>query len=140
LKRLAYFIPPVLLFVVALHQIYLARSEQLSPWKGGGFGMFSSTELGAARYVRIFLSAPDRSEELQIPDSLLDAAQRSAALPSNSQLHNLAELVVRREEKHERFVDTVRIEVWRTRFDVQTLKPEAERIRDYVFKATEAGR
>jgi hypothetical protein len=86
-----HFIPPLVLVVVALHQIYLSKFELLSPWKGGGFGMFSSTELGIARYTRVFLSAPDRSEELQIPESLLETAQKAATFPSTSLLQRFAE-------------------------------------------------
>jgi hypothetical protein len=139
LKRLLYYLPPILLVVVAFHQIYLAKTALLSPWKGGGFGMFSSTELGPARTVRVFVSAPDRSEELEIPDSLAESAQKVATYPSKSLLKSLAEQFVARENRKDRPVDSVRIEVWRTKFDPQTLKPESEKIRDYVYQAAETG-
>lgn len=35
---------PVLLVVVALMQLYLSANFNLSPWKGGGFGMFASVD------------------------------------------------------------------------------------------------
>ena len=34
------------------------------PWKSGGFGMFASTDGTAARYMRLFVHAPKRDEEL----------------------------------------------------------------------------
>jgi hypothetical protein len=138
-KKFLYFIPPLLLVLVALHQIYLARTAELSPWKGGGFGMFSTTELGVARTVRIFVSAPDRSEELEIPDSLAEGAQKVAALPSSRLVERFAKQIAAREQRNERPVDSVRIEVWRTRFEIQTLKPELEKIRDYVYQVAKAG-
>ena len=42
----------------------LARTAGLSPWKGGGFGMFSTTDDAGRRRVRVFVSAPERSEEI----------------------------------------------------------------------------
>jgi hypothetical protein len=139
LKRIFFYLPPILLVIVALHQIYLAKTALLSPWKGGGFGMFSSTELGPARTVRVFVSAPDRSEELQIPDSLTERAQKVGTFPSESLLRNLAEQFVAREHRKERPVSAIRIEVWRTSFDPQTLKPRPEKIRDYVYQVAKTG-
>jgi hypothetical protein len=139
-KKFLFLIPPALLVIVALHQIYLAKNYQLSPWKGGGFGMFSSTDLGPARYVRIFLYASQRSEELEIPNSLVESAQKVATFPSNSLLDSLAEKVVQRENRYQRPVDSVRIEIWRTQFDHVTLKPQEQKLRDYVFKVDQSSR
>ncbi len=35
---------PVVLVAVALHQVHLAVTRDLTPWKGGGFGMFASVD------------------------------------------------------------------------------------------------
>jgi hypothetical protein len=43
---------PLTLVAVGLHQIYLASTSGLSPWKGGGFGMFSSPDRPSYRAVR----------------------------------------------------------------------------------------
>ena len=37
-------LPVALLLVVAGVQVALVKTEGLSPWKGGGFGMFSTTD------------------------------------------------------------------------------------------------
>ena len=126
-------IPAALLVLVGLHQIWLTRTELLSPWKGGGFGMFSSTELSSTRYVRVYLTAPERSEELLIPESLQDAAQRAALLPSDRMLQRLAKAVVEREIRKGRPIAAVRIEVWRTGFEKASLAPLDWRIREYHF-------
>ena len=60
-------LPPLLLTVVALLQIVLARTADLTAWKGGGFGMFSTLDHGAYRGVDIVVDGPDRSESLEIP-------------------------------------------------------------------------
>ena len=79
-------LPVTLLVVVAGVQVMLATTAGLSPWKGGGFGMFSTTDDGGRRYVRVFVTAPERSEEISIAPSLEDAARRAAVLPRDAQL------------------------------------------------------
>ena len=56
------------------HNCCLRRRRGLSPWKGGGFGMFASLDARPFRYVRIFVEAPGRSEELAVPPSLEELA------------------------------------------------------------------
>ena len=131
--KLLPFIPAVILVIVAVHQIYLAKTVKLSPWKGGGFGMFSSTEYGSSRYVRVFVTAPGRDEELAIPESLLDATQRAAVLPNDELLTRLAEGFALRESRKERAVSQIRIEVWRTEFSTTNLNPQSRKIRDYIY-------
>ena len=53
-------IPVALLLAVAAVQVTLARTAGLSPWKGGGFGMFSTTDDAGRRRVRVFVSAAER--------------------------------------------------------------------------------
>lgn len=54
------FIAPGLLIVVALFQLYRAHTVDLRPWKGGGFGMFSSVD---DRFLRFYLVS-DTAEAL----------------------------------------------------------------------------
>jgi hypothetical protein len=75
-------LPVSLLTVVACAQVTLATTAGLTPWKGGGFGMFSTTDDGGRRYVRVFVSGPERSEEITISSSLQDAARRQPRCPS----------------------------------------------------------
>ena len=46
---------PALLTLVAVRQIYLARTQDLTFWKGGGFGMFSSVDPLRNRILRSYL-------------------------------------------------------------------------------------
>jgi hypothetical protein len=87
--RLAIAAPPLLLVAVAALQMSLALTAQLSPWKGGGFGMFASNDGLPFREVRVLISAPTRSEELTVPPSLLDAAARAATFPRTRTLEPL---------------------------------------------------
>lgn len=92
-------LPPLLLTVVALLQIVLARTADLTAWKGGGFGMFSTLDHGAYRSVDIVVDAPDRSESLEIPPSLEIAAARAAAFPVDRLMRDLARGVGARERR-----------------------------------------
>jgi hypothetical protein len=125
-------VPPVLLVAVAVCQIGLAKASGLTAWKGGGFGMFSTTDDGGRRWVRVYVTAPERSEEIAISPSLEDAADRAAVLPSDAALARLARRVVERERRNGRPVHEVRIEAWRTEFTPGTLAAFSRRLRDVV--------
>ena len=127
-------LPVSLLAVVAGAQVTLATTAGLSPWKGGGFGMFSTTDDGGRRYVRVFVSAVERSEEISISPSLEDAARRAAVLPRDAELSRLARRVVERERRHRRPVDTVRIETWRIEYAHDTLAATTRLTREYVYR------
>ena len=77
-------VPTALLLAVATTQVWLSTTARLSPWKGGGFGMFASVDGLAFRTVRITVSAPERSEELHVPASLDDLAARTATFPHDA--------------------------------------------------------
>lgn len=128
-------LPAALLAAVACWQIGLAHTQPLSPWKGGGFGMFASLDGRPHRYVRIFVNAPQRSEELAVPPSLEDLAASVEVLPSDAQLERLARAVVARERRRGRPVDDVRLDVWRAEFASGSLAPRDRLVRGYAFRA-----
>src|SRR5262245_43294741 len=113
-SRAAVGLPAVLLVSVACCQIALTRTLQLSPWKGGGFGMFASLDGLDFRHVRLFVESPGRSEELALPDSLETRAKKVAVLPTRRSLESLARRVLARERRLNRPATRVRVEVWQT--------------------------
>jgi hypothetical protein len=127
------FISPVLLCAVAIVQIALAHTVALTPWKGGGFGMFSTLDHSGYRGVDVIVEGPDRSEQLAIPESLEVAAARAAACPTNGLLRRLAEGVVAREHRYERAVTRVRLTMWRAEFDPTTLHVSERTLRTFVY-------
>ena len=127
-------LPVTLLVAVAGVQVMLATTAGLSAWKGGGFGMFSTTDDGGRRYVRIFVTAPERSEEISIAPSLEDAARRAAVLPRDAQLSNLARRVVERERRYQRPVDAVRIQNWRVEYAKETLAATPRMTREFLYR------
>jgi hypothetical protein len=128
-------LPAVLLAAVASGQIVLTHLTPLSPWKGGGFGMFATLDGRPFRYVRLFVRAPDRSEELAVPASLEELAASVEILPGNHQLERLARAVVAREHSRGRPADEVRLDVWRVEFAAGSLAPRDRLLRRYEFRA-----
>ena len=128
-------LPAALLAVVAATQIVLTQVQMLSPWKGGGFGMFSTLDERPFRYVRMFVRAPERSEELAVPPSLEELAASAEILPSDLQLERLARAVVAREHRRGQPADEVRLEVWRVEFAAGSLAPRDHLLRRYKFRA-----
>jgi hypothetical protein len=114
---------------VALLQIHLVRAQDLSPWKGGGFGMFSSTDAGRQRQLRVYLVEPERLREVAIPESLEDRAMRVAALPSPARLRDFAARVGTEVGGLAPQLVAVRVELWRTRFDPEGLLPRRTLVR-----------
>jgi hypothetical protein len=129
------YLPPILLAAVAASQIVLAWTKDLTAWKGGGFGMFSTLDHGAYRGVDVVVDGTDRSEEIEIPPSLETAAARAAAFPADWLLRELAEGVVARERRYQRAVTRVTLTVWRADFDPATLHASERQLRTFTYVA-----
>jgi hypothetical protein len=130
--------PVLLVVVVALVQIWLAHTEQLSPWSGGGFGMFSSQDAGGKRHLHVFALHPGVRRELALPEELRDEISRALALPSAARLEALADRLTVEDDADFGRVEALELQVFGTRFDPTTLEPsgvllrgiEAPRARD----------
>jgi hypothetical protein len=127
-------VPALLLVVVASTQIVLSRVADLSPWKGGGFGMFATSDGTATRFVRLYVRAPDRSEEIAIQPSFEPAAASAQRFPSPPlTMARLATAVVAREQRYQRPVTEVTVQVWRTVFHGEPLRANDRLIREVNF-------
>jgi hypothetical protein len=127
-------LPPILLTVVAALQIAMAMTGDMTAWKGGGFGMFSTLDHGAFRGVDIVVEATERSEEIELFPSLQGPAARAVAFPSNRNLRRLARAVAERERRYAMPVDTVRLQVWRQEFDPLTLHATERVLRTFSYR------
>lgn len=135
-RRFAIVGPSLLLCLIAATQMVLAPTTNLSPWKGGGFGMFASVDGTPFRWVRLYVYAAERSEEIALPASLEDSAQRVAVWPHRRALERLARAVAAREQRRGRPVERVRVEVWRA--DVSpTLDVSGRLVSDLTINASE---
>lgn len=113
-------LPAALLCLVALAQVYLTQTYDLTPWKGGGFGMFSTND-GDSRRVEVWDLGPGRPRLIELP---VDARTRAAVvLPSVSRLLDVAEEAMEEEKERGNRMDRVRVVVLRLDYDPRTMRP-----------------
>lgn len=121
-------LPALLLVGVALSQLWLAHSQQLSPWCGGGFGMFSSTDAWARRHLHALELSPGALRELEVPASLREPLRQTLSLPSDARLRAFArELAATLPPDAD--ADALELTVYATRFDPRTLAPSGVPLR-----------
>ena len=130
-------IPAVVLVTVALAQVGLARQGLLTPWKGGGFGMFAASDGIGNRGLEILVEAPGRREQLVPPKELRKVVAKALAMPDDRRLRRLADALLELERREGRRADAVSIEVWRTTYSVHNLAPIAEVLATGRFESSE---
>jgi hypothetical protein len=111
-------LPPALLALLGVAQIALSFGADLSPWKGGGFGMFASTDHGGFREVRVVAETAEGERRVPIPPELQRAARRAREMPSAAALRALGRGLERSAPGA-----ALRIEVRRLVFDPRDLRP-----------------
>lgn len=99
---------PVLLCAVACLQIFLAMTKSLSPWKGGGFGMFSTVDSPDARFLRIYLINGNEETAVVLPDSLKMLGREVQTIPNPTLLSKLAQRLAQGTWAPYRLTDPVR--------------------------------
>lgn len=119
---------PALLGVLALCQLALVHTAGLSPWKGGGFGMFATLDHGGFRSVRLYRVGAAGEEPIEPAPERRRLRRAARDLPSATHLRALAAAVGREPG------EAVRVEVWRTRFD-RELVPRREAIAELTLEA-----
>jgi hypothetical protein len=87
-------LPSVLLCLVALYQAYRVAREGLTPWKGGGFGMFSSIDSQPERFMRLSVTTEaGETPAVPIPDEYRRQVDRARLLPWAPATATLADLL-----------------------------------------------
>lgn len=81
---------PALLAAVALVQGWQSERLDLSPWKGGGFGMFSTVDAPKARFLRLYLETPAGDVPVPPPADLARSFRAVQTLPTPRRLARLA--------------------------------------------------
>ena len=114
------YLPLIALLVIAGIQISLAEFSVLTPWKGGGFGMFSTIDSSAYRVMRIYALAPGEEQRVNLPASLNGPAYSIVCFPTRARLLGFAKRIARNLSPKSRGVSALRIEIWRPTFDPKT--------------------
>lgn len=92
-RRLAMWaaVAPLVLVAVAGRHVQLRASSDLTPWKGGGFGMFSTVDSPGSRLVRVELTSEWGRLPVAVPADLQDLAAEVRAAPSQARMATLAQ-------------------------------------------------
>lgn len=88
-------IPPACLVLVAVLHFGRVHLHDQTPWKGGGFGMFSTVDSRGTRFLRVYLVTPDGEIPVEIPSRLNKRASNLRAAPSQEKLTDLARRLAR---------------------------------------------
>ena len=83
-------VAPLLLLVVLGTHVSARWAADLTPWKGGGFGMFSTVDSPGTRVVRIALDTDMGTLLVAVPSDLEDLATSAKAAPSTGRLTDMA--------------------------------------------------
>lgn len=125
-RILNYFIPIVALLVVALHFIF-SSTNNLSPWKGGGFGMYADIHYYYNDIIISNLSPPFDSiikQDKKVANYVMDLKR----CPSNSSLKHMAELVSKYATS-----DTLDLQIWKPSLEVKSSLYSRILIHEYQF-------
>jgi hypothetical protein len=82
---------PALLILIASVQLFMAHVYDLTAWKGGGFGMFSTVDSQGARFLRIYLVTPNGRTAVEVPSDLQPTARSVRTFPRAEELAQLAD-------------------------------------------------
>jgi len=129
-QKLLPLLAPAALAALALAQVVLVHTTWLSPWKGGGFGMFSTNDHGAFRTVRVTAVEPGGERRLRVPTEHRRLRMQTREHPTRARLTRLAHVV----EEQAPDASAIRIEVWRALFDAGDLRPTHHKVTELVLE------
>jgi hypothetical protein len=120
---------------LALAQIAGFYAYGLSPWKGGGFGMFATNDHGGFRSVRVIELLPSGERRVALPPAQERLVRHAREAPHAANLLRLAGAV--RDGVPQ--LGALRIEVWRTEFAAGDLTPRRVLVASAVSTPSASG-
>lgn len=90
-------IPVAVALVVALVQLIAAHTTVLTPWKGGGFGMFSTVDSDVQRVVTLHLEVDDQWVPAVVPERYEQDVRSLRPMPTETRTERLADRLADRQ-------------------------------------------
>lgn len=128
-----YWLPALLLVAVATNQLRLAGSASLSPWSGGGFGMFSSVDSPGHRHLHAFVLNEDIRREVALPRDMKETVLRATTLPTPERLGALATELALLESGGTIRWEEIELQVWTVDYNAGSLSPSGRLVRKERF-------
>ncbi len=132
MKKAIFYLPTILLFAIAVNQLILANFFSLSPWLGGGYGMFSTTDVGSNRHIHIYAKSEGIIKELIYPKELNDLALRTKSFPTDRNLNKFTRTIAQIED--DSALKSIEIQVWKSHFKTYSLDPSSKILRSVELK------
>jgi len=89
--RIYRYTAPALLSALAIAQLIMGTQFDLSPWKGGGFGMFSTVDSPAGRMVRVYLDTGETEIPTRLPGWVMRRDGFTRSFPTEFRLRGLVD-------------------------------------------------
>ena len=135
IKHTLSYLPILLFLLISGHHFYLVHKHQLSPWLGGGYGMFSTTDYGPSRFIKVFtLNKKIIQEEIEVPEHLSQLSKQVRSLPNNTNIKNFAIKLENYLTINHHSAAFIRVEIWKTNYDSETLKPSYQKLNTLDYK------
>lgn len=134
LDRLSKLLPALLLISVAVNQMYLVHEKNLVPWKGGGFGMFTSLDDWSMRRFSISIKDAKGSDLRVVPGAKSRIVSLGDLREEWNQLRSLPDRE-RIKTQGKKFVSSipgreVTVSLWKLKFDVKNNRLHWVRVDD----------
>ena len=126
------YLPSILLIAVAINQLILANFFSLSPWLGGGYGMFSTTDVGSNRHLHVYARSDGILKELIYPPDLDVLALRTKSFPTTNNLKYFAHRIAELED--DKSISSIEVQVWKSYFKTYALEPSSKMFLSYKLK------
>lgn len=94
MAKVATWLPPVLLILVSIHHFHHTHVSGLTPWKGGGFGMFSTIDDQDYRRVRIWVHVDGATYPGDVGSAFTRDLARARFLPREKAVEKLGRKLV----------------------------------------------
>jgi hypothetical protein len=130
---------------VALSHAQLAVKHDLTQWLGGGFGMFSTADMGSSRKIRLTADDAGIWRDIPIPSLVWLELDRLRALPTEELATDLLHAARRWSQSRDCEIGLLcgtqiyRVEVWSTIYSTVDLSPEQTRLAAYQFEWKHGG-
>jgi len=131
-KKAILYLPTLLLVAIAINQLILANFFSLSPWLGGGYGMFSTTDVGSNRHIHIYAKSEGILKELIYPEALKDQVSRTKSFPTDRNLDKFTRTIAQIEDDSS--INSIEVQVWKSQYKSKTLRPSSKMLKSVELK------
>ena len=105
-------VPLLTMTTMLFLQLYLVKQHELSVWRLGGFGMFSTIHDIGTRHVKAFLVTRQGKEAIEFDGAYDYFEERARVLPSDKNLYLFGRNLCREEKLDLAGTDEIRVEYW----------------------------